>query len=809
MQNGNVAGEQQTPADEGDDAISVAADDATEGGLSGQAELDLLTMDGPGLKVTPASAKMPGDANRQKPPRELVTASEMSGSLNDDDAAGESTTRSGGRAAVGSDPFDTPDDETDTDVNVAGTSTRAQAAPSRRAINIVDIDDELDADDAGRPEQDAAQREVARSGPHLHGALDETVDQAPVRAASRAPAAAINDDPFAEDEAAQADTGVSRPAASDERVVSDDDDSQYPPSKAVGDSQSKTFQRNLAPSELGDDEVDLTPRRRSSPRPIETDEEPPTRRDFSDVDDPISDETSADTRANDSQESLERVPVRSDDTEREQHPAELSRTIEVDGADGEDIAVTSRPELPLITIEKNAPATAVLGRPMVYHILVRNVGDNPAFQVVVEDVVPHEVKIDGSIPRAQLKDDRLIWKLGTLAAGQERRISVRVVPQSEGTIGGVATVNFAAEPKQNPVVSGPQLKFDVAAPRQVAVGAPVEFSFRVRNTGRVPASGVTIRNVLPAALRHPDGDDLEYEIGQLAAGKTREVKLVLTAAQAGPTVNRVVVTADGNVAEEAQVPLDVVGPALVIVRDGPRRLFPNKTGVYSNKVTNPGLTPVSGISVVETVPAGMEFVAAGDGGTYNAAKRAITWTINQLGPAASKTVTATLRSIARGAQISVVRAYDPAGSSGEAVGATHVSGVCALSIDIGEIPALIEAGETLKVAVRILNRGSDTAANVRTTIAVPAGMQFLSAQGPTSHREATSNANASGESATRGTIEVQFAPIDKIEPHEDAVIELTLKARTPGAARLEVQAQCDQLPDPIRREEVTTIVLPQ
>jgi len=90
-------------------------------------------------------------------------------------------------------------------------------------------------------------------------------------------------------------------------------------------------------------------------------------------------------------------------------------------------------------------------------------------------------------------------------------------------------------------------------------------------------------------------------------------------------------------------------------------------------------------------------------------------------------------------------------------------------------------------------------------------MQLLDAEGPTSHREVTSTAtgNASSERGPRGAIEVQFAPIAKIESRADAVFELTLKAGTNGTARLEVQAQCDQLPEPIRREEVTTIVSPQ
>src|SRR5262249_42945319 len=195
---------------------------------------------------------------------------------------------------------------------------------------------------------------------------------------------------------------------------------------------------------------------------------------------------------------------------------------------------------------------------------------------------------------------------------------------------------------------------------KAAGGAPVELNCRVRNVGPVPAQRVTIRDVLPAGLRHNDGDDLEYEIGQIAPGKTSEVKLTLIAAQAGPTVNRAVVTAEGNVSEAAEVQIDVVGPALAVARQGPARLYPEKIGRYANTVTNSGGSDVATISLVEIVPAGMEFVEATDGGSYNAARRTVTWTIDRLGPAESKTVKVTLRSSARGAQISVVRAFDSA-----------------------------------------------------------------------------------------------------------------------------------------------------
>jgi uncharacterized repeat protein (TIGR01451 family) len=315
--------------------------------------------------------------------------------------------------------------------------------------------------------------------------------------------------------------------------------------------------------------------------------------------------------------------------------------------------------------------------------------------------------------------------------------------------------------------------------------------------------------VLPAALRHADGDDIEYVIGELPVGKSREVKLTLTAAQAGPTVNRAVVIADGNVSEEAEVQLDVVGPALSVARQGPKRLFPDKTGRYANTVTNPGAGQVSDVKVVEVIPAGMEFVEAADGGTYNAARRSVTWSIKTLYPGESKTVKLALRAAARGSQISVVRASDVAGASGETVGTTHVAGVPALSIEVGELASLVEIGETITVPVRIINRGSDAAANVRVSVAVPAGMQFVSASGPGNYRKVVVAGSGEGEQAAPSSAEIEFAPIRTIDPRADAAFELTFKARHPGPARVQVQARCDQLADPIRREEVTTVVTPE
>lgn len=465
---------------------------------------------------------------------------------------------------------------------------------------------------------------------------------------------------------------------------------------------------------------------------------------------------------------------------------------------------------PQLTIDKIAPPTAVLGKPMVYQILVKNTGKIPARQVVVEDTVPESARMDGSIPQALLDNRRLIWKIGSLEPGAEKKILVRMIPESEGTLGTVATVKCAtSDTATNP--AAPQLKFDVIAPEQAVLGAPVAIKFRVANVGDIEANSVVIRNVLPAGLRHPDGDDLEYEIGALSPGKTREVELTLTAAQAGRTVNRAIVTADGSVTEEASAAFEIVGPALSIARTGTKRLFPGKTGNYTNTVTNPDSRPIGNVRVVETIPPGMEFASASDGGQYDAAKRQVTWTFSQLGPKESRAVKIALHSAGRGAQISVVRATDSSGATGETVGTTQVAGVPSLTIEVSELAPHVEIGEQVRIPIRILNRGSDAATSARAKITLPAGLQLVSVKGQVDYKVAADDRVAAGELASgdSGRSVIQFSPIKRLDPRADAVLELTLKALQAGNARVRVEVECDQLTEPASREEVVTVAAPQ
>lgn len=75
------------------------------------------------------------------------------------------------------------------------------------------------------------------------------------------------------------------------------------------------------------------------------------------------------------------------------------------------------PQRPELKIEKIAPPNATLNQPMVYTIVIRNVGDSAANAVVVEDQIPMGTKLSGTIPRAELTGKKLIWRLGASSRG--------------------------------------------------------------------------------------------------------------------------------------------------------------------------------------------------------------------------------------------------------------------------------------------------------------------------------------------------------------------------------------------------------
>lgn len=460
-----------------------------------------------------------------------------------------------------------------------------------------------------------------------------------------------------------------------------------------------------------------------------------------------------------------------------------------DGTIGEQAPLG--PQRQQLNIEKIAPQNALIGQDLIYSILVKNVGNNAAHDVVVEDRIPKGTKLSGTIPRAELTGKRLIWRLGTMRPGDEQKISIKVVPVEAGEIGSVATVNFVSEAAAETVVTAPRLEFELSAPKSVKLGAMVPFHFRVRNIGTGEARGVTIRDIIPDGLSHSQGRDLEYPIGRVPAGKEVDLTLDLLATKVGTTVNRALLVGQGGLSVRAEAAIEISGSKIVVTRTGPSRRYLGKEVVYSNMIRNESKYEVQGVVAVETVPSGMEFDGATQGGQFNDGTRMIAWRIERMAPNEIRILKSRLIPKATGRQTSTVRVTVPNGEPVEATTDTTVEGFAALGVEIAGADGPVDVGEKITLRVNARNKGTIAATNVLVTVDVPEQMNVVSVRGPRTH--------------TQSGNQVQFGPISSLEGRTVAGCELVLQAIKRGDCRIHVSLTADQV-KPLTREESVLVL---
>ncbi len=451
------------------------------------------------------------------------------------------------------------------------------------------------------------------------------------------------------------------------------------------------------------------------------------------------------------------------------------------------------PQRPELKIEKIAPPNATLNQPMVYTIVIRNIGESTANAVVVEDQVPMGTKLSGTIPRAELTGKKLIWRLGTVKPGEQKEIQVKVVPVAEGQVGSIATVNFSAEVASRTTIASPKLSLKLTAAPQARVNENVTLNFQISNNGSVDASRVVLRNVIPENLKLADVTerDLEYEVGTIPAGKTQTIQLPLTALRPGKAVNRATITTDGATAAEQQVEINVIGQIVGLSRHGQTNWFVGRPIEFENRLTNNSLNPTNNTVVVESLPSTVEFVSASDGGKIDPKQRTVTWHVPHLDP--NQTVALKIKVVPKaiGNHAGSVQITENSRKGAATDYQFKAIGTSDLKIEFAEKAEAYSKGEQFTTRMVIRNKGSGAASNVAVRVILPAELQFVSVRGPASH--------------TTSGREIIFEPINEIGGQGNVHFDLTLKAINAGDSKLQVELQSEQFKKPLIHEEALVI----
>jgi uncharacterized repeat protein (TIGR01451 family) len=452
-------------------------------------------------------------------------------------------------------------------------------------------------------------------------------------------------------------------------------------------------------------------------------------------------------------------------------------------------------QTPSVTLKKIAPPEIQVGKPATFEIQVQNVGRIPAHQVIVKEDIPRGVRLMDTAPPAETRGSSLLWELGTLQPGDSRQIKIQYLPMAEGDIGSVAVAAFQAQASVRTVCTRPLLTVEQAAPEKVLIGETFTVRIRLSNPGTGVATKVVLEEDVPEGFLHPSGQALEYEVGSLRPGETRDLDLTLQAAKAGVWDNTLVVRGEGNLAVEKTTPVEIVAPQLDLAMAGPTRRYLERQATYAVSIANPGTATAQDVKIVGRLPKGMKFVAANNEGQYDPKQHAVVWALAELPPGQRGEVQLTALPVETGEQKIVVEGKGDLDVTALAEQAVTVEALAELAFEIADKADPIEVdGETL-YEVKVTNKGSKTATNIRLTAVFPTDMKPTAGDGP-----------ARADVADR---QVVFEPLARLNPREQAIFRIQAQGLKPGDQRIQVQIVSDDSPTPVTKEESTRVYADQ
>ena len=409
-----------------------------------------------------------------------------------------------------------------------------------------------------------------------------------------------------------------------------------------------------------------------------------------------------------------------------------------------------------LSVEKAGPSTAFVGDTLTYAITLRNYGPEAAASVTLSDSLPAGATFLSATGSGTASGRRVGWSLGDLAVGARKTFQVKVRADASGTLTDVARVASATldpdtSDRRTTLATSVQARADLSVrksgPAAAQVNETVTYTLTAVNDGPSPAAAVTLVDSLPAGLTFVSASDggtasggvVTWSLGDVASGSSVPRTVTVRAATAGAQVDvaRVTsVTADPDTSDQrATFTTTVAEPPpmadLSVEKSGPATATVGESVTYTLTAANGGPSPAAAVTLVDSLPAGLTFVSASDGGT--ASGGVVTWSLGDVASGSSVPRTVTVRAATAGAQVNVARVTsataDPDTSDQRATFTTTVAEpapMADLSVEKSG-PATATVGESVTYTLTAANGGPDAAAAVTLVDSLPAGLTFVSA----------------------------------------------------------------------------------
>ncbi|HMU27219.1 MAG TPA: isopeptide-forming domain-containing fimbrial protein [Solirubrobacterales bacterium] len=415
----------------------------------------------------------------------------------------------------------------------------------------------------------------------------------------------------------------------------------------------------------------------------------------------------------------------------------------------------------------------LIGENFTYALTVRNYGPSKATSVAITDELPAGLSFVSATPAPgcaiQPVTGTLGCEVGTLNSGASYTVTVtvHVDGSAHGVLHNTATVG-AQQTDPNPgnnsgsddvEVLGADLQVTKVkkSPATVVTGNTVVYEIKVKNLGPSNATGVVLTDALPAGLSGVTTNqgactvaapNVSCVVGNLASGSTWTVEVSGTVA-VGTTELTNNASATGNEFDpnlsnnhdDVTTPVGKSADLSIVKNADPAQVVAGGNILYTFVVSNAGPDEATGITITDTLPAGVTYVDGAPG--CSAAGQVVTCTLNPIAAGGSRQtgITVSVSPSATGVITNAAHVTgnenDPDPSNNDDSVDTPVKANADVEITKTASPANPVSGDTVTYTLKAKNNGPDPAANVVVTDVLPAGVSFVSADSPCTEASGT------------------------------------------------------------------------
>jgi len=310
----------------------------------------------------------------------------------------------------------------------------------------------------------------------------------------------------------------------------------------------------------------------------------------------------------------------------------------VSAAAGQDVTRID----PVVEFRQKMPAEIDADEPFPVEVVVRNTGKATAEAVTVTDVIGPNVTFVDADPSPAKGDGRLSWALGSIPAGSEQIIKLRLKAAATADPKFLHTIEVTYTGRGQNARAGTvrqaALELTVAPPDPGPVGTPIPIHITITNPGTTAARDVVLRSLLADGLSHRAGHDLENALGVLEPGQTRTLDLTVTPKQVGEFAAQFKLTAKATKMVETTVKVKATPALLSLAITAPPAVEANKSALFELVVGNDAADARKGAELVITLPKEVIFVRATDRGVYDPVARTVKWDLGSVAPGERRSV---------------------------------------------------------------------------------------------------------------------------------------------------------------------------